>query len=278
MRAAAVGYASVGTVNPDLDALLDPFERSLMEIARRQYVMEAFTTDLDRVTRGNPFRIRNGIMWMLLLDTRDMLVVHLASWAKGVLQEVGLFGNLQADHSGSLPRALPNRDGGDEPEWVRRHNKERREGEHAAAFTRLFPNAGAHPDGAAFDELRKAFRLRMKPLFDDRNWNRAHVFEKVSGTTAMLNFSDLRGLLSYAEQFLGDIAMVGCHSMTDRPELNVPSAEDVAPELVDVLLLGDSERAARLRGQLAREDFYAQLHARFEAATPRAGDHFFNDT
>jgi hypothetical protein len=118
----------------------------------------------------------------------------------------------------------------------------------------------------------------MKPLFEDRNWNRAHAFEKVRGTTAMLDFSDLRALIAYAEQFLGDIAMVGCHSMTDRPELNVPSAEDVAPELVDVLLLGDSERAARLRGQLTREVFYAQLHERHEAAPPRAGDHFFNDT
>jgi hypothetical protein len=84
---------------------------------------------------------------MLMLDTRDMLVVHLASWAKGVLQEdVGLLSKLQADHLGSLPRALPKRDRkSDEPEWAWQHDSVRRDREHAEAFTRLFPNAGGSP-------------------------------------------------------------------------------------------------------------------------------------
>jgi hypothetical protein len=268
-------------VNPDLEELLKPFEWGLMEVARRQFVMEAFTAELDRVSRGMPFRIRNGVTWMLLLDTRDMLVVHLASWAKGIYKPGGLIGKLEADHRRSLPRALPAKDRSDDkPEWARGRDKERRDREHAEAFARLFPKAapGPYPDGAAFTDLRDAFYGRMKPLVDDRDWNRAHAFEKTTGTIAMLNITELRDLIAYAEQFLGDIAMVGCHYSMDRPEMNVPSAEDVAPELVDLLLFGDSDRAARLRGTLNRAEFYAQLHARPDGAEPQGGDRFFNDT
>jgi hypothetical protein len=268
----------MSAVNPTLSELLKPFEWNLMEIVRRQFLVEAFTADLNRVTREKPFRIKNGVTWMLLLDTRDMLVVHLASWAKGVREPGGLIGKLQANHLRSLPRVLPQSDRRqDEPEWDWRHDSERRNGEHAEAFTRLFPNGAEYPDGAAFDQLLQAFKVQMKPLIDDRNWNRAHAFERVSGTTAMLNISDLRALISYAEQFLGDIAMVGCHYTMDRPEMNQPSGEDVAPELVDALLLGDSERAARLRGHLIRDDFYAQLHARHDAGHPLGPEAFFND-
>jgi hypothetical protein len=84
-------------------------------------------------------------------------------------------------------------------------------------------------------------------------------------------------LISYAEQFLGDIAMVGCHYMMDRPEMNHPSGEEIAPDLVDALLLGDPERATRLRGQLTRDDLYAQLHAQHDAGHPFGADAFFND-
>jgi hypothetical protein len=55
----------------------------------------------------------------------------------------GLLGQLQANHCRSLPRALPKRDRRDgTPEWAWRHDNERRDREHAEAFTRLFPNAG----------------------------------------------------------------------------------------------------------------------------------------
>jgi hypothetical protein len=269
---------SSGSVNQALADLLDPFEWGLMEIERRQFVVEAFTADLDRVSRGKPFRIRNSVTWMLLLDTRDMLVVHLASWAKGIYRPGGFIGQLQASHGRSFPRALPpdNRSK-EKPEWASRRDKERRDREHGESFARLFPNASGDPDGAAFGALRDAFHLRMKPVVDDRDWNRAHAFEKVTGTTAMLNIAELRALIEYAEQFLADVAMVGCHYMMDRPELNHPSGETVAPDLADVLLLGDSARAARLRGQLTRDDFYAGLHARHDAGHPLGADAFFND-
>ena len=80
-----------------LATLLNRHHYQLIDVARRQFVMEAFTKEVDRVTRGREFRIANGPIWMMLLDSRDVMVVHLASWAKGIYQPGGLIGQLRAD-------------------------------------------------------------------------------------------------------------------------------------------------------------------------------------
>src|SRR4051794_36492533 len=90
-----------------LDALLSTYDWRLLSLARRMFVMEAFKTDLDRVSRNKQFRIRNDVTWLMLLDSRDMLVVQLASWAKGVYEPGGLIGSIQADHVRDLPRRRP---------------------------------------------------------------------------------------------------------------------------------------------------------------------------
>jgi hypothetical protein len=42
-----------------LGTLLDRHHYQLIDVARRQYVMEALTKELNRVTRGRKFRIAN---------------------------------------------------------------------------------------------------------------------------------------------------------------------------------------------------------------------------
>ena len=63
----------------DIGQLLVTAEDQLLFITRRLFVMEAFTADLDRVTRGKPFRIWYGTLWMMILDSRDGHVTHFAS-------------------------------------------------------------------------------------------------------------------------------------------------------------------------------------------------------
>ena len=62
-------------------ALIEPYEWNLLVLAHRQVLIEAFTGDLDRVTRGKLFRFRNHSLWLMLLDTREVLVIHLTNWA-----------------------------------------------------------------------------------------------------------------------------------------------------------------------------------------------------
>ena len=143
-----------------LVTLLDRQHYQLIDVARRQFVMEALTKELDRVTRGETFRIANDVTWLMLLDSRDVLVIHLASWAKGVYTPGGLIGQLRADHLRRFPKQRPPEERDDSYGW-----RTRRDREHADSFVRLFPNVtGDHPDGAAFERLTDGFATRMKPV------------------------------------------------------------------------------------------------------------------
>jgi len=90
-----------------LDERLWKVEHDLMQVARRQYALEAFVSELDRATQAKPFRIWNDILWTMVLDTRDMLVIHLASWTKGIYGRGGLLGQVKAHHLADLPTGRP---------------------------------------------------------------------------------------------------------------------------------------------------------------------------
>ncbi len=266
--------------------LIEPYEWNLLKLAGRQFLIEAFTSDLDRITRTKLFRFRNRSIWLMLLDTRDMLVIHLASWVRTIVDPDGLIAQLQQRHAGDLSRKLAPEGlivvG--EPEWATRSRQDLREREHLASFDRLFPNAGANPAPADFEALRQTFRNYMKPVKDDRNWNRAHPFEKVIGTTKMLSVAKLRGHIDYAERFMNDLRLVGWHGTFGYREMNSPNAADVAPDLVDAMLIGDPERLLKARGTSTREAFYNRLHAEHNARAeagpdggPAKGEDYFND-
>jgi hypothetical protein len=262
---------------PSLVQRIAPHEEALTFLARRQFLMEAFTDDLDRVTRLRPFHNRNESIWTMMLDSREMLVIHLASWFKGALENGGLIGQLQINHVADLPRAPPHEDPNpNRPEWLERDEQEDRKRWHSDSFNRLFPKAGSHPNGPDFDDLRQRVRDQAQPLKDDRNWNRAHPFETVSGATKMLNVVELRSHLTYAEELMNDIRTVGGHGKFHYEEANVPSAATVAPDLVDAMLIGNPERLLRLRGSFRRDEFYNRLHADHDAKPPE-NDDLFND-
>jgi hypothetical protein len=265
------------TTTPFL-GLIEPYEWNLLTVARPQFIIEAFTGDLDRVTRGKRFRFRNHALWLMLLDTRDMLVIQLASWVRSIVDPDGLLARLQQHHASDLPRKLLPEDprSADEPERSTRSTRERREGEHASSFDRLFPNAGDIPKESDFEGLRQTFRSQMKPVKNDRDWNRAHPFEKVSGTAKMLDVAELRAHIDYAERFMNDLRMVGWHGTFAYHEMNMPIAADFAPDLVDAMLIGGPERLLKARGLATREEFYAQLHSAHDVRPANDGD-YFND-
>lgn len=92
----------------------------------------------------------------------------------------------------------------------------------------------------------------------------------------MLNVAELRAYIDYAEKFMNDLRMVGWHGTFAYHEMNTPSATDVAPDLVDAMLIGDPERLLTARGPATREEFYNQLHAARDVR-PANDDDYFND-
>jgi hypothetical protein len=246
-------------VTDALSDLLDKFDGQLHHLSRRQFLVEAFQAELDKVTRGEGFRIRNGVLWMMFLDTRDTLVTHLASWARGVYQPGGLIDQLRANHARDLPTERPAESRDDDSSW-----RVRRDREHAEALARLFPDTSEpHPSDSQFDQLRDTFVARMKPVVDDaQNRVRPYDPDPQAGSVKMLDVPALRAAVSYAERLMNDLSMVGRHSEHDHQEMNTPDAADVVPDMVDAILLGPPEQIERVREGLDRTAFYDELHHR----------------
>ncbi len=260
-------------MNDALSALLDTFEHQLLGLTRRQFLIDAFQADLDKVTRGEPFRYRNEVLWRMFLDTRDAHVVSLASWARSVYQPDGLIDRLRAYHAHDLPTKRPPGPLDDDPSW-----RAGRDREHADALARLFPGMpGAYPGDQQFDQLRDAFVARMKPVVEDAS-NRVRPFDRDPqvGSVKMLDFGELRDAIRYAEQLMNDLSMVGCQRKDDYRETNNPDAADVVPDLVDAIVLGAREEIERARGELDRIAFYDELRHRHATHTKRP-TRFFND-
>jgi hypothetical protein len=246
----------------------------LLSIGRRLGALESFVAELECVTRGKPFHIWSGWHWVLLLDSRDILVVHLASWAKSVWENNGLLTQITANHLRDLSRAWT-ADPGDrrDPHFHRLLRNA-----HEEAFDRLFPNAkGNDPAPDDVRALSKDFERRMQPLMADRNDNRAHPYEwsRKKGTVTMLELPTLREHFDQATRVINDLRLIGCSSTTGYSGAD-SFGQSVAADLVEAVLVGASSRIQLVRGSQSRDDFYAGLHAQHDAlADP--GKALFND-
>ena len=245
-----------------LDDRLSRVEHDLMQIARRLYALEAFTDELNRVTREKPFRIWDDIVWMMLLDSRDMLVIHLASWAKSLIAAGGLLAEVKANHLADLPFARRATDRTDNDS----HLRSLLDGYHLEAVGRLFPRAsGQSATAADVDGLTQRVRQASDALRNDRNQNRAHAFERGKpGSAKMLDFSDLRTSVRAYEQLLNDIRLVGCASTLAYHDMNDADCRSAAEELVDAVLIGHSSRQELVMAGRDRNAYYAWLHEKLE--------------
>ena len=256
-------------MNTDVDALLASYESRLMSLARRLYVMEAFKEELNRVTKLKEFRIRNDITWRMALDMRDVCVIHLASWAKETYEAGSLIGELQAKHTQAFPRTRPPEQRDNDAGW-----RDHRDREHSESYKRLFAcTCEPFPTPPAFIALRERFAERMKPVVDDRNANRAHPYEKGNkASPKMLDLTELREAVTYSETFLRDLRMVTSGSWMDYRDMNSVPSSNAARDLVDMLLLGTSDRIALFRGSTDRDAFYEELHRRHDAGSEEEPD------
>lgn len=257
-------------------AELERHEHDLLTIKRRHFFLKAFEGALQEASRDKPFLIANDLVWLTLLDSRDMLVIHLASWAKGTYAKGGFLGRLQADHLGAL--------------WLDRSRLDSAEdGQHFRdAFARLFPEAVAarrcRPNAADATNLRDRFEKAVEPLVVDRHENRAHVYERGgTGTARMLDLDAIGDTFSYVERFLNDIRLIAFNSTFSYHDVSYASGDGTASDLVDLLLFGSIDRMFAAAGAGAagkfpwqrREELYADLHREHDrGASP---GELFND-
>jgi len=278
--------ATVPPVSILKDIIWDRFMRAV-NIKRRLHVMSAFVNELNLTSRGEPFRIRNDIVWNAMLDVRDKLVIDLysltvemrhgmkpidpaaqGSYRGGFRRKRGLFIEIRDHHLSNLTRThVPEPD---DDEYLIEADTATK----AQAFARLFPNGTTDcPSAADIENLCERFRVHMIPLGDDRNKNRAHVQEGDAGTAKMLSVPELESLFEYVEDLLEDLSLVSEFSSFGGTDMNHADLKETSTDLVDLILLGNFSDVRRFTSKRTRDELYARLHDIHDAnASAETGD------
>ena len=194
--------------------------------------MQAFVEELERVTGGEEFIIENDIVWTALLDSRDMLIVHLASWAKAMYNRGGFFGQLQAHYLNYIKRSPKDLTSED-------MNLE----QCAEAYDKLFPwkDGASHPTTKPYDikALKQCFIAEFSSVTNDRDINRAHFFDEGDKVkAAMLDLKVLAEKFESAEEILNRLRLLCNLSRMANNDLNNASSEETAKELVAMVMVG----------------------------------------
>ncbi len=248
----------------NMDKILARYDRDLLEVKRRHFVLTAFQEELERVSMSKKFWIWNDVAWLAVLDMRDVLVIHVSSWTEGVFQKGGLFGQIRAGHLNAFPAK---RNWADDREAADGELRRIHDENHANAYRRLFPaSTGARPNGPDVDALRERFIKMTQRVRDDRNRNRAHPYERMKQAKAdMLDFQELGALFDEVERMLNDLRLLSIHSMMEYTEVNATDSDSVARDLVDMVLCGTSVQIEMAGGERRRDEFYEEMHAAHEA-------------
>lgn len=287
------GKNSMSTAPPDLHSIIWSRYISLLQIKRRIYFLRAFQNDLESTTRSKPFRIRNGIVWMMILDTRDKCVIDLYSLTVEMRHGIpasnqsvwgnkkkkrGLFIEIRDHHLAALSRIYTQTSGDDDRDIeVGRRAK-------AALFAKLFPDCGCDsPSSADVEALCERFRLDMRALGTDRNKNRAHAYEGDVGQAPMSSVELLALFFAQIEDMLESLSLVSGGACFSRDDLNDGDTRETAVDLVDQVLLGNVHEVQRTYADRPREELYARLHEIDDAAqesergTSFSSPDYFND-
>lgn len=215
--------------------LLQEVLHELIPIQIRAYHLLAFTDELEKRTRGEAFVIRNDLVWLTLLDSRDMLFVSFASWAKSLYGTSGFFGRFAAVGLKDLyVRTRPPPGAGHRERVIHASLRE--------AFGRCFPAAAEGRRQLRSDDieqLRSRFERLVKPVLDNRHY-KAHPYEMdVAAQAKLLDVSEVKEVIDEAEGVLVDLGLVVDGSQWATHEhMSWASSSVTAQDLVDLVLFG----------------------------------------
>lgn len=246
---------------PNIRTVLDTTHRELLLLWRRQFAIEAFVVELERVTREEIFDINDELRWIEILDLRDKNIIDFASWARALCSKGGLFDLINSDDhrdTFSSPRkwGLSKSDGSRQDPFD--------EG-YAAARKRLFGEAiGPTIIAKDTEGLRTSFEQRVAPIMHDAANHRIDIYHRVEGTKAepkMLGDADSRALYEYAHTFLNDLSLVSDGFTFALSNIAFGSTSQHAEEAVDAILLPRYARRLAIRAGIDRQELYGALHA-----------------
>ncbi|MCE9573522.1 MAG: hypothetical protein K8W52_10225 [Deltaproteobacteria bacterium] len=216
--------------NASVMMLIEEQEQRLLGMHRRLCGLQALENELVRRLGEHPFIIRNDLLWISLLDTRDALVILMASWVRGMTEGGGFFARLKGTGSNALFVARPKKDDEDE-------TAERRE-----RFESRFPASAAAGSvrHEHVDELKDSLYKALKHVVEDRDSFRAHPYEAGGKATArMLAIHEIHAALVYAEDLINDLRLFADGStMNYHNSIGAMPDSNAAEDMVDLLMFG----------------------------------------
>lgn len=81
-------------------------EAVILAFWTRFLALQAFEKELIARTGASVFDIANTVVWDAMIGKRDLLVIHFASWVRGLCEPGGFFGHLRAHHVPELRKAF----------------------------------------------------------------------------------------------------------------------------------------------------------------------------
>lgn len=192
------------------DELLNQHEDTLLNLKKDLIFLLAFEELLIEKTKGKPFVIKNDIVFRMVLQQVDMLVINLASLAKGMLGRKGFFNHLAANlhelkpitrkaiqPSNSRVLSIYSQLTQEEEQRIQQEIRDTQKKQifaaHREALFNLFPKTkGREPLKITKDDikdLKDTFAKIVSDIQDDRDNNRAHRYEKVERNPNVLHLT-----------------------------------------------------------------------------------------
>lgn len=262
-----------------MDKLLSEIENDIVRIKTRLRYLEAIETELKTLAGSVGFRIKNDIIYQMVMDSYDMVVIDLASLCRGMLGKGGFFNQLNSHLKklkrtnaknivapvGQIHSVTPMTD----QEWVAfEHSvaneaKQRIKQSLDEAFERLFPPRPpkkqicftkifySSPKAAPVEKvtqedinlLKNRFETLVNDVIRDRDAKRAHRYEKrkANGGVEKLSIKRLAEDFKKIEQIINDLRAltIGGHFIYEPPTHASPQL--VAKDVADLVILGSHQ-------------------------------------
>lgn len=245
------------------EEILGQCENRMLHLKKDLYFLTTFEKRLVELSKGKPFITRNDIIYRMVFDQWDMLVIDLGSFTKSMVGEGGFFNNLKAN----LHLLKPITKRSIEPPKGRifsvgyklsQEQLKARETELDKAFInnvynthreelfKLFPKVKERKtlkiNGNDIDELKVHFEKIVNEIADDRDNHRAHKYEnrKNNPDAVRLSISKLEEKFKELENLLNNLKLVFQNSTLMYSDMNHANAKQTADDLIDLIFWGSN--------------------------------------
>jgi hypothetical protein len=233
------------------DAFIKDHTDKLLFLKRRFYYLKSIFDELsDRC--AETFPVENDIIWQMVSDSHDMLVIDLCSFCKKMYSPGGFFNRLKS-HVALLrvptkksikttPGVVTGYHNKADLERIRgmldEHERNQVVEDTRKTLSRLFPGwstGKVTPDHV--DALKSQFNNTLNDLKADRTKNRAHRFEE-ERPAPHVDFKRIREIFEEVEGIFNGLTLVVGRRTLAFTDVSYTSAQEAARDVVDLVLHG----------------------------------------